>query len=291
MNTIQLAKHIHQTSIWHNARGKNEQTYLQYMDTIYPGISEEINLMLQDGTFSKQTLVNNLGHHVTAYYRAHESNRGTVILLHGYDGCALQMVPYAQLYMQLGYNVLLPNWENHADSEGDQITLGHQEQRDLRLWMDEALRLFPGKGPLILHGVSMGAATAMLCSCDQRVSAVVEDCGYSDIMGQLRFECTNKNVTKAVPFWMNLANRRKLGWWLHRIRPIMQVRRSKVPMLFIHGENDKKVPHYMLQRLYDAHRRGPRTLWSVPGAGHTRSLSTDPEGYRQHITDFLASLA
>lgn len=307
---------VQKSSVFNSPKGKNEKKYLEGMEGDYPGIGAWVEEMLEGG-MKKISLRNRGGHMVTAYTarsvvgsaanvtadvpgsqanaESQDAQRGqavrtVVILLHGYNGCAMQMMPYARIYLELpGYAVLLPNFENHGESEGDKTQFGWQEKHDVDLWIKEAQKLYPeASGRIILHGVSMGGATSMLCSRHKSVIAVIDDCGYSALPAQIRHESELAGM-RPLPFtfMFSLANFARAGWFLGQVRPIRTVRLSTVPILFIHGTLDKKVPSWMAQKLYRSKLRGPKTLWLAPDATHAKSLLKYPDEYREKVVAFL----
>ena len=274
-------------------KGLDENRYWQGMYEKYAeGVMEECAALR--GRMEKAALVNASGHRVTAYYvAASRPSRGIVVLLHGYNGCALQMLPYALPWVHAGgYDLLIPNWEHHADSEGSVITMGYHERRDLKRWMDEASRLLPDSPQrFILHGVSMGAATAMLCSGDPRVVGVVDDCGYCSTRHMSRFTFRKKKM----PVWptlplLNLVTRLREGFWLFSVCPERMIAESTAPLLCIHGTADTTVPYSSMARLMDAKRQGWKRSWTLPDVGHAMAMSTQPAAYEQHLQEFMRQL-
>lgn len=292
---------IQKSSIFNSPKGKNEKKYLESMEEDYPGIGAWVAEMLSGG-MRKLSLRNRSGHSITAYTAVAQGPKGSqdakdvntvVILLHGYNGCAMQMMPYARIYMdQPGFAVLMPNFENHGESEGNKTQFGWQEKHDVNLWIREAERLYPqAAGRVILHGVSMGGATSMLCSRHKSVMAVIDDCGYSALPAQIRHESQLAGL-RPMPFafMFSLANFVRAGWFLGQVRPIRAVRLSNVPILFIHGTSDKKVPSWMAQKLYDAKSRGTKEIWLAQDATHAKSLLRYPDEYKKKVLEFLAPL-
>ena len=66
-----------------------------------------------------------------------------------------------------------------------------------------------------------------------------------------------------------------------------QVRKSTLPMLFIHGDADDFVPTEMVYPLYEAKQQGDRELWVVPGAAHALSYRDNREEYTRRVEDFV----
>src|SRR5699024_6839140 len=110
------------------------------------------------------------------------------IIAHGYMGDAESMYQFADMYHRLGYNVLVPDARGHGKSQGDYIGFGWPERKDYVKWIHEVLSQNGSKENIILHGVSMGAATVMMTSGEKlptNVKAIIEDCGYSSIQAEL----------------------------------------------------------------------------------------------------------
>ena len=61
---------------------------------------------------------------------------------------------------------------------------------------------------------------------------------------------------------------------------------SPVPMLFIHGENDKTVPLSQGLKLYEK-AKVPKTLFRVPNGSHNNSLRKNNEEYRKKVLLWL----
>jgi len=59
-----------------------------------------------------------------------------------------------------------------------------------------------------------------------------------------------------------------------------------LPVLLVHGTNDRFVPPRFSQQLFDAARQ-PKTLLLVPGATHNNSMSLAGQRYRQAIQALL----
>ena len=67
------------------------------------------------------------------------------------------------------------------------------------------------------------------------------------------------------------------------------LRKCKVPVLFIHGEDDRLVPCEMSRRNYEA-CASEKMIFTVPEAGHTLSYMVDCEGYRETVSAFMKKI-
>ena len=70
---------------------------------------------------------------------------------------------------------------------------------------------------------------------------------------------------------------------LEETSPLEAVSRTKIPIIFVHGDTDAFVPHEMSARLYEACSSDKKVLITVPGAGHGLAYPTDKDGYVEHL--------
>ena len=105
-------------------------------------------------------------------------------------------------YEMLHRNVLLPERQWCGLSEGDHITFGWRDRIDMHLWLDLMHNLW--HEPIVVHGLSMGAATTMMLSGDEipdslQVVGYVEDCGYTSTWDQLVYKLKSDYGLPAFP--------------------------------------------------------------------------------------------
>ena len=227
-----------------------------------------------------------------AYAIENAPDRNWVIICHGYTSNASASSKFGEKYEDMGFNVLLIDARAHGKSEGKYIGMGWPERRDVIKWAEYLNDNYQAKH-IVLHGVSMGGATVMMASGEadlpQNVCAIVEDCGYSSIMEEIRFvlKHTMHMAPRPIMHASNIFFRLHNGFSFYREGfADKQVAKSHTPILFIHGDADDFVPLYMLNKVYEAALCTKEKL-IVPGAGHGRSVVTDPPLYWQTISDFL----
>jgi len=66
---------------------------------------------------------------------------------------------------------------------------------------------------------------------------------------------------------------------------------GNVPVLFIAGSKDRRMPPCVAQRLYDANTSPLKKLVVVDGAGHGEAFSTDRARYLDAVFSFFDSIA
>lgn len=217
---------------------------------------------------------------------------GTAIVVHGYNDNHYVFLYLVRMYRdRLNYNVLFPDLQYHGFSEGRAIQMGWHDRYDVEKWAEVAHGIFKDDF-MVVHGVSMGAATTMMMSGDELppyVRAFVEDCGYSSVWDQ--FKTNLKESFNLPPFPIlncaSLVCRSLYGWGFKEASSVAQLARCDRPMLFIHGDADDFVPFSHLQKNYDAKVNGYKEMWVAEGAIHANSFARYPEEYTQRVLSFL----
>ena len=221
-----------------------------------------------------------------------ETAQGTAIVVHGYGDNHLVFLYLVRMYRdELNYNVLFPDLQYHGYSEGDHIQMGWYDRYDVEKWIRVAHDIFQDDF-MVLHGVSMGAATVMMTSGDplpDYVRAFVEDCGYASVIAQ--FNNNRKQSFRFIPPDVlqsaSLVTKERYGWGFWEASSVKQLAKCERPMLFIHGDADDFVPFSHLKMCYDAKTKGYKEMWVAPGAVHANSYAKYPEEYKQRVRLFL----
>ena len=225
---------------------------------------------------------------------ASENTHMWVLLLHGYTGQKEEMYPLARWYQQQGFHVIVPDMRCQGESEGDFIGMGYTDSEDNMLWIREILRQDP-EAKIILHGQSMGAACALIMSgredLPENVAAVISDSAYTDAYSMFcnRFHTWFHLPPALVVPAANLFLQLRGGYDLHNASALEAVKKSNIPTLFIHGEEEKMVPSGMAYELYEA-KSGDKELLMVPGAGHTQAVDIAPEEYFTAIEELIGGM-
>lgn len=259
------------------------ELFLNYPET-HPWIdSLRRNAALRD-TFI--TMPTGEKHH--ALYIKNGGNK-TALILHGWRDCSIDFLFLARLYeKELGYNVVLPDLHAHGYSDGDMIQMGWLDRKDALHW----LSVFKAD-TIAVHGVSMGAATAMMLSAETMPKGIkdirfIEDCGYTSVWDEFAGELKNQFGLPEFPlmYTTSLLSKISNGWSFGEASAINQVKRCSYPILFIHGGSDTFVPTDMVYSLYKA-KASKKKLWIANGAKHAESYKKHREKYVKQVKDFL----
>ena len=212
------------------------------------------------------------------------------IVVHGYTSEGKLVSAKAKHLYDMGYNVLVPDLRGHGTSEGDYIGMGWHDRLDVVNWIDTTIKENPN-AKIVLHGTSMGAATVLMVSGEElpsNVKAIIADCGYTSAWDEFTYQLDALFGLKPFPVMQlsNIVTKIKSGYSLKDASALEQVKNSKTPILFIHGDEDDFVPYSMMEELYDA-TSSEKEMITIEGAGHDDSYLVNPTLYWNTITEFL----
>ena len=240
--------------------------------------------------FEEVTISSHDGLKLMGRYYHYADGAPLEIMCHGYKGNAIRdFCGSWRIAREDGRNVLLIDQRCHGKSEGRTITFGILERRDVQNWIRWANDRF-GEVPVLISCVSMGAATVLMVSGMElpgNVKAVVADCPYdapSNIIRKVLGQDMGMPVGVVYPlirFGGILYGR----FNLNGDSPLEAVQKTRLPILLIHGDDDRFVPYAMSVNLHAA-ARSRITFHTVPGAGHALNFAKDPETYARVIREF-----
>lgn len=274
-------------------RAKNATAY-EYMYAEYPFLRPWTDSLERAGALRDTVIVDPQGVRLHALYAAApEPTDRTAVIVHGYTDCAVRMLMIGYLYNHdLRYNILLPDLHYHGRSEGRAIRMGWLDRLDVLRWMEVANALFGGNTQMVVHGISMGAATTMMVAGEPQrpyVKCFVEDCGYTSVWDEFSLQLKDVFGLPSFPLLdvANLVCNVRAGYDFHKASSVDQLKRATVPMLFIHGDQDTFVPYSMLDQNYEACASKVKQKLTIHGATHAKSAQVDPELYWNTVDDFL----
>ncbi len=240
---------------------------------------EEVNIISYDGTplFAR-------------YYHVADG-APLQIQLHGWHGSAIRdFCGGNKLAREMGMNTLVPDQRAHGRSGGRTITFGLRERYDCLAWCRYAAERFPGT-PIVLAGVSMGASTVLMAAgldLPASVKGIVADSPYSSPVDIIKSVCRSVHLPAGLMFPLIALAGRLFGRFdIGETTAAQEVEKSRIPILIIHGEDDRFVPCDMSRGIFDS-CPAPRMRVTFPGAGHGLSFIADPDGYARAVRQFLS---
>ena len=244
--------------------------------------------------FARERLVTDDGLHLSAWWiPVAAPGAPTVVFLHGYGASKVQALDVAPFLHAAGYNVLAFDFRAHGESEGTYTTFGLDEVLDVRAalaWLHDFAAVNDTR--VALFGWSMGAAAALnsaRATGEIHVAALVLDSPFAALDDVTSTAFQRETGLPAHPFAE--LSVRIASWMIHKSveddRPVDRARGLTLPLLIIQGLSDSLVPRQDAVELHEA--AGESELWLVPHADHVDAVHTDPQGYEQHVLEFLAA--
>lgn len=214
-----------------------------------------------------------------------------VIICHPYRAGGRIMGNFAKMFGEIGFSTLTVDLRGHGASEGKYIGMGWHDSFDILAWI-KFLNEEVKAEEILLFGISMGASAVMMTlghHLPDNVKGAVEDCGYSSVKQELKYVLKKRYRLPPFPI-MNFADivfRMRAGYSiLTDGDAVAQVKKKKIPLLFIHGESDKTVPMKMMDKLYKS-APGKKEKLKIPKAGHAEAVDVDEERYRKVLYSFV----
>ncbi len=219
----------------------------------------------------------------------HESSgtdaTASALVVHGWGGNALDMLPVSEVLAGLGMNVLLLDARGHGRSDDAAVSSMPAFADDVRAalaWMRSTGRVDPS--PVVLVGHSVGAGACLyVASDDERIGAVVSLASMADprdLMTRLMRQRLPLFLTRLALRYVEHA----IGHRFREFAPIYTIGRSDTPVLLLHGALDGTVP---VDDAYRLHAQAPTTstLVIVPDGDHFSIEALDSA--RPELIEFL----
>jgi uncharacterized protein len=225
---------------------------------------------------------------LSAWFVPGTSTQGAILLLHPIRSNKRAMLSRAKFLKRLGYSILLVDLQAHGESQGDRITFGYREAKDVQAAIEKLKELVPGEKVGVL-GVSLGAVAVVLCDTHDSLSAVVLESPYATIEESLsnRLRLYFGAVGPLlVPFLLAQLQPR-LGVSPSQLRPIDRIPMLRSPLLVVHGTEDRHTTLEEAQRFY-ASAPQPKEFYAVQGAAHVDLHAFSPRAYEERVGRFLA---
>jgi len=239
---------------------------------------EEFDTKSFDGYLIKGTLIKN-------------DPKKFVIISHGYTYTRFGDLKYLHMFYNLGYSCIIFDQRGHGENEKFKCTMGYNESKDLIEIINHVYHKFGNDISLGLHGESMGSGTQITAlKYHPKLDFIVNDCGYGVYKDVIELEA--KRIAH-VPRWIvalaGKFSKLMYGYNFYKFRPVDSLEGNTVPILFIHGDNDKLVNCRQSRLMYEADP-GEKQIRIFKGSRHAQSFQYYPEQYDKLVSDFLKHL-
>lgn len=229
------------------------------------------------------------------WYFPNGDSEATMLMVHGQSANREQMVPFVQLFLKHGFNVLAPDLRGHGESEGHEITYGLKEPRDIQLWVDW---LEQSHDPRFIFGLGESLGAAILLQSvpvEKRFTGIIAECPYANFrevaydrmgypfglgpwFGKTLLWPTVESGLLCAKYWDGLD--------LDKASPEKAVQGATIPILLIHGNKDFLTPEYHSE-LIRWQNPSDIELWEANNARHVRALFTDRQEYEERVFEWI----
>ena len=221
--------------------------------------------------------------------------RGTVVLMHGLNRSRIEMVKKVPFLHARGWNALLFDLRHHGQSGGSVSSFGYFEKGDAHA--GAALARSRSAGPVVLWGVSLGAATAALAAAeDPGVAGLICDSSYRSLRDTVAHHLT---LARSWRWWMRVVPSWPVGaevlYWIGRrggfdvdavdVRGAV-ARLAGRPCLFVCNSGDRRMPAEIAFELRAAAGDRARVL-VVPGKSHGGAYRDATAAYERAVAQVL----
>ena len=213
-----------------------------------------------------------------------------ILISHGYTDNHYGMLKYTRMYLEFGFNVILYDLRGHGENVKTFCTYTIRERRDLNVLIKDCRRRYPDASVFGIHGESLGSATSIaVLEYKPEIDFVVADCGFAEISSVMKGGLKDMHVPAWLLYPASVCTWLVYGYLYREMRPIDSLKDNKIPILFMHGEDDTFILPEHSRRMREA-TGGYSDIHIIPGAPHAASVLTAPEDYKRYVGDFFKAV-
>jgi pimeloyl-ACP methyl ester carboxylesterase len=220
----------------------------------------------------------------------------TIVYSHGLFRSRRELLERAMDLWKLGYGALLYDARSHGESGKARVSMGYWERLDAEAAVRFLREEDQTRNRIVLFGISMGAAAALLAAAETpEVAAVIADSSFLSLDDTIDHHVRLFLHLPAFP----MANEfkffleRKAGFDASNLNALDAVRRiGDRPILFIAAEHDRRMPPEIARSLFDACASPKKDLLVLDGPGseiHAHAYQANPKVYIERVAQFLES--
>lgn len=218
----------------------------------------------------------------------------TIVYSHGLFRSRRELLDRAVDLWKLGYGALLYDARSHGESGKARVSMGYWERLDAEAAVKFLREASQTRDRIVLFGISMGAAAALLAAAETpEVAAVIADSSFLSLDDTIDHHVRLFLHLPAFP----MANEftfffeRKAGFDASKLNALDAVTRiGDRPILFIAAANDRRMPPAIARALFDASESSKKDLLVVDGPGseiHAHAYQANPNVYIERVARFL----
>lgn len=246
--------------------------------------AEEIELMASDGQ------------RIVGYYYTVDGSKvnDTVILVHGMGGTATCMIPWVEMYLKEGINVLAIDRRGTGKVEEGQLTYGWDEKKDLEACVDY-LRENIANHKLIVCGQSLGGTVVGVYAetkhAQENVDGFILECPMKSLKHMLFMVWKPESKVLqdygvACGSWYLKVN---YGFTFNNIDLLNTQQKNKVSTLLIGATRDELCTPEDSKEIFNQIGADNKQYYEIDSE-HIKGYLDYPEEYAKRIMDFIKNL-
>ena len=215
-----------------------------------------------------------------------------IVVCHGLAHDKNSGIRFVQYLLNAGYTLLLLDFRNHGESDGNMTTYGYFEKYDLLAAIQHVRESLGPSARIGILGASMGASIALMAAAEtDDVQALVLDSPFASLKS-ISSEWAGQ-ITRLPRFLLLLPLQMAYLWVLLQagfpipaVEPWRKAMSIKCPLFLIHGGADQLIGPHHSRQIYE-NAAGEKELWIHEEAGHLGVYLVNTQEYQRRVLHFF----
>jgi alpha-beta hydrolase superfamily lysophospholipase len=226
---------------------------------------------------------------IAYWYFPVDKSKAVVILIHGYSnpGGKPQMIGHTEYLHEAGYSTVLLDLRAFGESEGNKMTLGVNEWRDVEAVFDQIKSLSENKDKKVgFLGISMGAVISLMTAgVTNKGDFIIASVPYADFRSMFHSQIQATGLPPSVFFpFMKAAAIIEFGKDYQQFTPSNVIKNIKAPILLIAAKQDEELNSQDVKTLYDLANE-PKEYWEIDSRHDI--FDAYPKEFKERVLLFL----
>ena len=202
-----------------------------------------------------------------------------------------ELLNEAEMLYRHGYGTLLTTVRAHDHSDGERITFGIHEVRDMEAWYQYLLTrddIDPNKIGMLGNSFG-GMLVIQYAAQNENIQAIVASCAFSSLSDTVSTSVTYFTHLPSFPFAPLIVYwaERETGYRLEDVDAMKWIAQiSPRPVFLMQGGADVVISADSGQRLFDAAGE-PKELWFEPELGHVAFDTEMADEFERRVVGFF----
>ncbi|MBN2704802.1 MAG: alpha/beta hydrolase [Pontiellaceae bacterium] len=207
------------------------------------------------------------GGRITAVFLEQPDAQHTILFSHGNAEDLGKVVPFMQQFYAMGFSVLMYDYRGYGTSEGKASTAHVKQDAEAAYnWLVHEKGIQPRS--IIIQGRSLGGGVAVWLASRNECGGLITEESFA-------------SAFRVKTHW------KILPW--DKFDSLRSIRRVDCPVLVIHGTDDRLIPLWHAEKVYNAAPEPKRALW-IKGGQHNNYVYAAEEQYFGTVREFIDEL-